>query len=674
MKRINIIIAALLIGITACVDLNQEPKTSLPGEAYFTTDAQLQTYIDNLYLDVFTTHGSWSYGNYGIDANSDNMASTSASSIYRPADFKVAQSGGDWSFTYIYRCNYFFYFVLPKYEAGAISGNTALINHLVGEAYFLRALAYFGKLQSLGDFPIITEILQDDMATLTEASKRQPRTEVAHFILEELDKAIALLNDNVAKTRITKKAAQLLKSRVALFEGTWLKYFKGTPFVPLGAGWPGATAHPGYQFPKGSIDAEIAFFFDEAMAAAKAVASTTALVANNGVLPQSLSDPENLFLKMFGDVNLSGYSEVILWRQYNQGLGITHNIPSYTTAGCAKTGLTRAYVDNFLMDDGSPIYASGGRYQGDDSLNCVRVNRDGRLQLFLKVPGDVNYYQAGSPPERCYNVIEPLPDLVLGDAEKGYNTGYTLRKGYNPTFAQMNVNNGSYTGCIVYRAAEAYLNYIEACYEKNGSLDADAKDYWVKIRSRANATSVTWASIEANTINKTVIASEIPNDLAAYSAGAPLTDPVLYSIRRERRMELLADGMRLFDLKRWRALDRLVNTPYTVEGCKFWGPKFHVYTINAGGAVTVARPIDNEAYFTGVVSPSSAGLYVRPYEIKPTDPVAIQGGLKWKMGHYLNPIAVDHFLITSQNGTDADTSPIYQNPYWPIQSEANATE
>ena len=41
----------------------------------------------------------------------------------------------------------------------------------------------------------------------------------------------------MATTRINRDVALLLKSRVALFEGTWLKYFKGTAFVPKGEGW-----------------------------------------------------------------------------------------------------------------------------------------------------------------------------------------------------------------------------------------------------------------------------------------------------------------------------------------------------------------------------------------------------------------------------------------------------
>jgi hypothetical protein len=57
-------------------------------------------------------------------------------------------------------------------------------------------------------------------------------------------------------TRISADAAKLFKSRVALYMGSWLTNFAGTPFVPNGAGWPGAAKNPGYQFPTGSIENE----------------------------------------------------------------------------------------------------------------------------------------------------------------------------------------------------------------------------------------------------------------------------------------------------------------------------------------------------------------------------------------------------------------------------------
>lgn len=64
-------------------------------------------------------------------------------------------------------------------------------------------------------------MLPDEQEALTEASKRSPRNEVARFILSDLDQAISLMNNNVKKTRLSKNAALLLKSRVALFEATW---------------------------------------------------------------------------------------------------------------------------------------------------------------------------------------------------------------------------------------------------------------------------------------------------------------------------------------------------------------------------------------------------------------------------------------------------------------------
>jgi hypothetical protein len=657
--------------------------SSLPPETYFDTEVQLQTYVNNLYAprtgdnsfdQTFDVHTNWSYGVYGIDANSDNMAGNTVDNIYVPANYRIPQKDGDWTFAQIYRCNYFFKYVLPKYEENAIQGSGDNIKHFIGEVYFFRAYEYFKRLRLLGDFPIVTGCLEDDMEVLMENSKRSPRTDVAHFILEDLDKAISLMNDGVAKTRISKKAALLFKSRVALFEGTWEKYFKGTAFVPNGTGWPGAAQNSGYQFPQGDIDAEIAFFLDEAMKAAKEVADATSLVVNNGILPQSASDAENPYLKMYGDPDLSGYDEVIFWKEYSRALGITHNVSVVVTGGCQKAGLTRGYVDNFLMADGTPIYAvTDGSYKGDDSLNLVKENRDGRLQLFLKAPGEKNWYLDGNVPERCYNPIEQAPDVVLGDAEKGYSTGYTIRKGYNPTFEQMNYNGGASTGSIVFRAAEAYLNYIEACYEKNGNLDNDARRYWVAIRNRANpATTVSWNDIQNNTINKTNMAQEALNDWGAYSGGNVLSDATLYSIRRERRMELLAEGLRLFDLKRWRALDQLTTTPYQVRGCKFWGNDFHSYSFTENGELKTGKPYEHQAYFEQAVSAKAKGVYLLPYSKKDSDPAA--GGLRWKMAHYLSPIAVDHLLIASPDGKSAGSSTIYQNPYWPTQPEGVATQ
>ena len=163
--------------------------------------------------------------------------------------------------------------------------------------YTLRALEYFKRYQNFGDFPIITEPLPDDETALIEASKRMPRNEVARFILSDLDKAAVLMNGkDMVTTRINRDLALLIKSRVALYEGTWLKYFKGTAFVPNGEGWPGKSKeyNANYQYPSGSIENEINYFLDEAISASKEVAEKykNSLTANTGTLQQNSGDSE----------------------------------------------------------------------------------------------------------------------------------------------------------------------------------------------------------------------------------------------------------------------------------------------------------------------------------------------------------------------------------------------
>ncbi|WP_053975893.1 RagB/SusD family nutrient uptake outer membrane protein [Mangrovimonas xylaniphaga] len=631
-----------MIFFTSCEDdfLDREPLSSITPDQYLWDEAELAAYAIERY-GTLPTHGQWSFGTFGIDANTDNMASFGYDNKYAPGQWRVGQSGGDWDFWNIRQCNYFLETVIPRWEAGEITGSPQNVDHYIGEIYFFRAYEYFKRVQTLGDFPIVETTLPDEWETLTEASKRAPRTEVVRFILSDLDEAINLLaagSPDGAKNRINKACAQLLKSRVALYEATWLKYFNNTAFVPNGPGWPGADYNPGYQFQAGSLEGEIDWLFDQSMEAAAAVANTYGLTPNNGVLQQSLSDANNPYFDMFSSVDMSGYNEVLLWRRYDGGLGITHNVPVYAQLGNHGVGLTRGMVESFVMEDGLPIYAASN-YQGDDLISDVRQNRDGRLWLFLKEPDQVNVLYESTIGTHA-TPIEPIPNITNSNPEQGYSTGYAIRKGLNYDAAQC-ANGGGYTGAIVFRATEAYLNYIEACYEKNGSLDGTASSYWMAIRNRAGVNTDYQV-----TISNTQMSLEAQNDWGAYSAGQ-LIDPTLYNIRRERRCELMAEGLRWMDLKRWRAMDQMIDEPYHIEGFKLWGPMQDWYNAS------------NLTYGTPSASVSSPSLsdYLRPYE--KTGNELVFDGYRWTMAHYLNPIAASHFLITG-----GSSSPIYQNPGW----------
>lgn len=658
MKRNKLSIIFLVLGFSlgliSCSDdfLERPPLSNITPEQYLWEESQLAAFAVNQY-GVLPTHDNYTYGTFGIDMHTDNMANQDYSTLYAPGEWKVPQSGGSWSFNNIYQFNYFLNTVLPRLRAGKLTGNPTNINHYIGEVYFLRAFEYFEKVKALGDFPIVKKNYPDDKSILIEASQRKPHSEVIRFVLTDLDSSIMLMSDaspDGKRNRLSKKVAQLFKSRVALYEATWLKYFKGTAFVPNGTGWPGADKdyNKGYQYASGSIDSEISWLLGEAMSAASAVADNVALVPNNGVLQQTTTDVANQYLDMFGSVDMSGYKEVLLWRKYDRGLAITHNVPFASAFANYSNGTTKGMVESFLMANGLPIYDPMSGYQGDDYLANVRKNRDQRLWLFLKEPGQKNLIFNTNIGTHS-NPVELYPDLPEPTNTRSNTTGYALRKGINYDGNQFD-NGQASTGCIVFRGVEAYLNYMEACFEKDGSLDAKANQYWAAIRNRAGVDADYNKTIAATDMSK-----EATGDWGAYSKGG-LIDPTLYNIRRERRCELMAEGFRAMDLKRWRAMDQMINTPYHIEGFKLWGPMQNWYK-DAAGKWKITWGTSSAS-----VSPPERSLYIRPYEI--TGKELVYNGYKWNMAHYLSPIAIQHFLITS-NSNDAATSPIYQNPGWP---------
>jgi len=661
--KFKYIISACIICLCASCDdfLDREPLSQITPDAYLNEESQLAAYAINLYPGMFTTFGT------GMDTHTDILAySGGYDNRYVPGEWKTSQTGGNWSFTTIYSCNYFLDRVVPAWKDGKISGNADNIKHYIGEMYFLRALEYVKKYQEFGDFPIIRQILPDQKEPLVEASKRYPRNEVARFIISDLDSAIMLLKQvspDGKNLRVSSYVAQLVKSRVALFEATWLKYFRGTAFVPNGNGWPGANKdyNSTYQYPSGSIDAEIDYFLTQAMASAQVVADNIPLAENNGILQQTESDAVNPYYDIYCAVDLSGYSEVLLWRQYNKELGITHNIPVGMQESAFGNGLTRGLVDGFLMDNGLPIYAIGSGYAGDDLISDVKQNRDGRLQLFLKEPGQINVIWA-SPEGTHATPIEPVPAITHSDVgTRRYPTGYSYRKG--ASFYGNQCGNGlGYTGCFAFRAVEAYLNYMEACYEKTGTIDSKAQGYWAAIRTRARMDTDFNKTIAATDMSK-----EALNDWGAYSGGN-LIDATLYNIRRERRCELMAEGLRYSDLRRWRAMDQMITTPYHIEGFKLWGPMQEWYNTGQDGSTILIYGLDNDK--SNVSSPE-LGMYLRPYEILSRS--LVLGGYKWTMAHYLSPIAIQNFLNTTENN-DMSQSPIYQNPGWPLAANQGTTD
>ena len=658
-SKVLLVSALSFIGTSCSNDfLDRKPLDQIGPDQYFKTDAQLQSFTMNQYDRAFISYNqSYSAGMATLDNGTDNQAQRNSPNrkMFSLDNWKVSASGG-LGFSNIRDINLFLKTVEGRLNS--ISGPKEEINQTLGEAYFFRAYQYFDKLQNYGDYPIVKEALPNKEEILVEQAKRQPRNEVARFILSDLDKAIELLKESTPrKQRISKNVARLFRSRVALFEGTFEKYHAGSGRVPGDATWPGKDK----EWNKGKTfnqEAEIKYFLTEAMKDAKLVADATELTPNTGVTnPTNSIHGWNPYFEMFGIQNPSVYSEVLLWREYNRSASVVHHTSQRMSTGTA-TGWTRGLVESFLTDDGKPYYAASNR--SDATIQEVKKDRDGRLKLFMFAEGDVTAFRP--------NQIDRFKqaEFLTPENDTKESTGYRQRKGknYDPDNLTAGVNDDS--GYIIFRASEAYLNYIEASYLLDGILTADAKTYWEKLRVRAGIKAGTLdVTLNATDMSKEADVNRASYDWAAFSGGKAI-DKTLYSIRRERRCEFAGEGMRMSDLIRWRAMDQVKD--YQLEGVNFWD-KIHEYEYFIDKETKKSK-LKDDASGDANISAKSLSNYVRPYQIVKQNN-DMYNGYTFYQAHYLSPFSVEEMQLCSPTKNEKNSN-LYQNPGWPTTANKHA--
>ena len=671
-------ILCLGMTVTSCSDfLERPPLDQVPPSSYYLTADQLGTFPINYYTSIFPNNSGWWAGVATFDNGTDNQAARSGNaSMFLQDQWKVPTSGGI-GMNSIRNVNKFINENEPKIAEGKVSGDADLIKQYMGEAYFVRAMLYYDKLQTYGDFPILlTELkVEDDLVT---PNKRQPRNLVARQILSDMDKAIERLQVDFAKrVRINKYAALAMKSRMALFEATFEKYHRGTGRVPGDANWPGKNKEWNKNFTINQDD-EVNFFLDQAIDAAKKVCDAVPLrTQNSHVMNPSvvgLYNGWNAYYDMFASPDLSKYPEVLLWRQFNSDINVAH-LTSNKLRGGAATGWTRGLVESFLMKNGLPIYATGSGYHGDTTVDLAKTDRDERLQLFMFGESDVlgidkasidlanKKLAPGATP--LSKILFNVAGLFATDEASRDVTGYRQRKfyNYNPDM-QLGQTFSDVDGQIIIRVEEAMLNYIEASYLRTGSLDATATGYWTALRARAGITAPISTTIAATDMTKEADVNRPSYDWAAFSAGQPV-DATLYSIRRERRSEFAGEGLRNDDLIRWASLDQVKN--YQVEGINFWDQTYQnsAFVDGKGNSLIISDGGDK-----ATMSSKDISKYIHPYQIQKNNNI-LYNGYTFYQAHYLYPFSYQEMQLCSPDGT-AENSNLYQNISWPVEANGEA--
>ncbi|KAA5542970.1 RagB/SusD family nutrient uptake outer membrane protein [Adhaeribacter rhizoryzae] len=505
---LKIYFLASVFAAFSCQDdfLDREPLDVLSTAGSLATTNELRLYVNQFY-ESFPGHPTIT-GNTGIafsDATSDNMIITAVDTRLN-GNLSQGNAARLTEYNNIRSVNYF----LANYKNAG--GDQALINQYLGEAKFFRAWFYFSLIKKYGDVTWVNTVLPADQE-MTQLA-RDSRVVVVDSILADLDKAIALIPavSTNAGMRVHKDVALAFKSRVALFEGTWQKYHKqdADPF-----------------WTKDISDDKIANYLAQAKQAAETIITSGRWSIYTTGKP--LEDYGNLYTTL----NLAGNKEVMLWRKYDANENIGHSISKYLSTGGGDIGVTLSLVDDYLTRTGTPfVGAARTEAQAVYGRELSPDLRDPRLSQTVAVPGK---------PLKPSAVVPAFPPIN----QSGFNrstTGYPLYKyiEYNSASATFDDNKSS-VPAILFRYAEVLLNYAEAMAEL-GESPALVAQALQPLRARVGMPDVDFDR-------------EYNND-PDYSFRN--LDKVIQSVRRERRVELAAEGMRLDDIFRWSAADVLI--------------------------------------------------------------------------------------------------------------------
>lgn len=201
-------------------------------------------------------------------------------------------------------------------------------------------------------------------------------------------------------------------------------------------------------------------------------------------------------------------------------------------ARLSGTAPTQSLVDNYIMLDGSPI-ATSTTYKEDNPY----VNRDPRLTA--TVVYDRYNWSANVNDGSSNVIIYTNPTSGSVDAYRGNNanqscTGYYVRKYFD---AKHGTNLASGLNIITMRYADVLLMYAEAMNEQ-GKMTAEVWNQTIRlIRQRAGFTA----------------------DTALDYPATQSQEQMRQTLRAERRSELAMEGLRWFDIKRWKAGTQYLN-------------------------------------------------------------------------------------------------------------------
>ncbi|MEC5146418.1 RagB/SusD family nutrient uptake outer membrane protein [Chitinophaga sp. 212800010-3] len=519
-----------------------------------------------------------------------------------------SETNNYWSAAYsLIRETDYFLQTLPKYSANFTD---AQIKGWMGEARFVRAVAYFALVKRYGGVPVVNTVLDPTRSLDSLMVPRYSEQAVYDSIASDLDLAYKYLPETNQVGRANRYAAAGFKSRAMLFAGSIAKYNKTMLFDNNKNQLCGIPAAKANDYFKAAYDA--AMLLDGKYSLYKNSWSATdrqAQYTNYVNLFFDAASPENILVKQYH------YPESV------HGFD-SYNVPRQSMGANGYSAEINPTLEFVEMFDGIPKDANGrlqtidpntGKYILYNTTMDLYANAEPRLRATVILPGDVfkgenieirrgiDTADIGSgispllPPgsKLAYNaspadmnanpqlkrlllspsgnnqIVYTLPNGTKMNASGlsgPFNTsdntcamtGFSIRKYLNEKMPKSEVlENHSAQTWIELRYAEVLLNRAEAGYElasagQGSQYLNDAYTCINQVRERAGAVKLNGAG-ELNNVN---------------------------IVRRERRKELAFENQTWWDLRRWRISDLEQNQTIYRAAMPFYVAKANKYYVD----------------------------------------------------------------------------------------------
>ncbi|HRP58529.1 RagB/SusD family nutrient uptake outer membrane protein [Agriterribacter sp.] len=439
-----IFLALFAAGCSKGLDLT--PKDSISDITFWKSGDDFKLAVTNLYNSL----GGFSVADLDLDSDIAFDVPNSVSN----GTYLAPEKDSRWTDAYVYirRSNK----IIEK--AAELASADTEVNRFVGEAKFFRAYNYWKLFRLFGGVPLITSVLDIEDEKLY--TPRATREEIAGFIIKDLSEAATDLPLRSALPgadfgRITKGAANALKARVALFEGSWEKS-------------------------RGSANADA--YLNIAVEAAQSVMNSAEYSLFTAMGSQSY---RYLFIDE-GDGSFEGILDR-LYQVKTHTQGIAPNVSD------GHLLPTKKLADMYLCTDGLPISKSS-LFQGYDQMQSEFEDRDPRMSMTMLIPGTL-------APRFWYpDPVEAWPFYPQRNVNTGYITYKYLSENEGSNGSPDNIGYGFSRHIIRY--GEVLLIYAEAIFEKNGSISDDDLNKSINLlRQRAGMPALTNSFVSTNNLD-----------------------------------------------------------------------------------------------------------------------------------------------------------------------------